>query len=280
MSNSLPVVCFYHANCTDGAAAAAVIKRKYPQAQLLPMNHGDPIQAEVKGKKVFIVDFSFPAEILERLKSEAAEVLWYDHHKTALPIRDKIGWGILDLSESGASLTWKQEYPGEALPKILGYVKDKDLWEWKLPDSRAVSMDLRNTVGVLDPASETWRRLIDQMDEDSFRKIVERGEYALLSQRLNILSGVKNGFELDFHGHRAFAVNWSLEASDIGEYIYKEMGYAVAILFYYTGKVWSFSLRSPTVDVSELAQKYGGGGHPGASGFRQESIDWLFQMKK
>lgn len=275
-----PVVCFYHANCTDGAAAAAVVKRKYPEAQLFPMNHGEPITAEVKGKKVFIVDFSFPAEILQKLKAEAAKVLWYDHHKTALPTRDKIGWGVLDLEESGASLTWKQEYPGTPLPKIIAYVKDKDLWQWQLPDSRAVSMDLRNTVGVLDPESETWKRLIDHLDEDAFRKIIERGEYALQSQRLNILSGIKNGFELDFHGHRAFAVNWSLEASDIGEYIYREMAYPVAILFYYTGKVWSFSLRSPSVDVSELAQKYGGGGHPGASGFRQESIDWLLQMKK
>jgi len=274
------VLCFYHANCTDGAAAAAVIKRKYPQAEFLPMNHGDPITADPSGKKIFIVDFSFPPEVLEKIRSQATEVHWYDHHKTALPIRDKIGWGTLDLSESGASLTWKQEYPGQALPKILAYVKDKDLWEWKLPDSRAVSMDLRNTVGVLNPENDVWKRLIDQLDESTFKKIVERGEYALQAQRLNILSGVKYGFELEFHGHRAFAVNWSLEASDIGEYIYKEMGYPIAVLFYYTGKVWSFSLRSPSVDVSNLAQKYGGGGHPGASGFRQESIDFLLKMKK
>ncbi|MCE9624916.1 MAG: hypothetical protein K8R69_05605 [Deltaproteobacteria bacterium] len=277
---SLPVLCFYHGYCTDGAAAAAVIRSKYPDAECVPMTHGEPIEADPRGKKVFIVDFSFPPEILEKLKSQAAEVLWYDHHKTALPIRDQLGWGVLDLSESGASLTWKQEYPDEALPKILAYVKDKDLWEWKLPDSRAVSMDLRNTVGVLDPKSETWKQLIDHLNEADFKKIVERGEYALLSQRLNILSGVRNGFELDFHGHHAFAVNWSLEASDIGEYIYREMGYAVAVLFYYTGKTWSFSLRSPSVDVSELAQKYGGGGHPGAAGFRQDSIDWLLKLKK
>ncbi len=278
MSN--PVLCFYHANCTDGAAAAAVIKRKYPQAQCLPMTHGDPVTADLRGKRVFIVDFSFPPEVLQKMKAEAAEVRWYDHHKTALPIRDQIGWGTLDLSESGASLTWKQEYPDQALPKILAYVKDKDLWEWKLPDSRAVSMDLRNTVGILDPEGETWKRLIDQLDEAAFQKIVERGEYALQAQRQNILNGVKNGFELGFHGHRAFAVNWSLEASDIGEYIYREMGYPLAIVFYYTGKTWSFSLRSPSIDVSQLAQKYGGGGHPGASGFRQESIDFLLKMKK
>ena len=274
------VLCFYHSNCTDGAAAAAVVKRKYPQAKFYAMNHGDPIEAEVKGKTVFIVDFSFNPKVLQKLKEEAAEVRWYDHHKTALPIRDQIGWGDLDLSESGASLTWKREFPKEALPKILAYVKDKDLWEWKLPDSRAISMDLRNTPGILDPEGPSWPRLIDRLDDSEFRKMVERGEYALQSQRLNILSGIQNGFELDFHSHRGFAVNWSMEASDIGEYIYQEMGYEVAILFYYTGKVWSFSLRSPKVDVSALAQKYGGGGHPGAAGFRSDSIEWLLRQKK
>ena len=275
MPSTPPVLCFYHANCTDGAASAAVIHRKYPQAELQPMNHGDPITAEVKGKKVFIVDFSFPAEILQKMKAEAAEVLWYDHHKTALPIRDAIGWGDVDLSESGASLTWKKEYPDQSLPTILAYVKDKDLWEWKLPKSRAVSMDLRNTPEVLDPRSSKWKDLVDGMDEAKLAQMVERGEYALRAQRATVEAGLKNGFELEFHGHRAFAVNWSLEASDIGEVIYKERGYAVAILFYYTGKIWNFSLRSATVDVSELAKKYGGGGHPGAAGFRQENIDWL-----
>src|SRR5262249_25142218 len=162
----------------------------------------------------------FSPPVLQKLKAEAVEVLWYDHHKTALPIRDQIGWGVLDLGECGASLTWKQEFPNQALPKILAYVKDKDLCEWKLPDSRPVNMDLRNTPGILDPEDPVWPRLIDQLDEASFRKMVERGAYALLSQRLKIQSGVKNGFEVEFHGHPALAVNWSLESSDIGEYIY------------------------------------------------------------
>lgn len=272
------ILCFYHANCTDGAAAAAVIERKYPGAECVPVIHGEAIQHSVPGKKVFIVDFSFPAEVLSKMKAEAAEVLWYDHHKTALPIRDQIGWGEIDLSESGASLTWKKEFPDQSLPRILAYVKDKDLYEWKLPDSRAVSMDLRNTSGLLDPKSPKWMELIDHLDDAKFRRIVERGEHALEAQRLRILNGAKNGFQLDFHGHRAFAVNWSLEASDMGEYIYAELGYEVAIIFYYSGKVWNFSLRSDRVDVSELAKLYGGGGHPGAAGFRQDNLDCLFKI--
>ncbi|HCU23906.1 MAG TPA: hypothetical protein DF383_02725, partial [Deltaproteobacteria bacterium] len=257
----------------------AVIKRKYPTAELVPMSHGDPITADTKDKKVFIVDFSFSAPVMEQLRREAKEVLWYDHHKTALPIREQLGWGVIDLGESGASLTWKQEYPETELPRILAYVKDKDIWEWKLPDSRAVSMDLRNTEGILDPAGEIWKNLIDHLDEAAFQNMVERGRYGLKAQRLSILSAAKYGFELNFHGHRALAVNFSLEASDIGEYVYKELGYPVAILFYYTGKTWNFSLRSDTVDVSELAQRYGGGGHPGAAGFRQDSVEFLLGMK-
>src|SRR5262249_44090032 len=109
------IFCFYHANCTDGAAAAAVIKRKHPGAQCFAMNHGDPIPIEVAKKRLFIVDFSFDPETLQRLKEKASEVRWYDHHKTAVPTRQQLGWGIVELSESGASLAWKQEFPDQPL---------------------------------------------------------------------------------------------------------------------------------------------------------------------
>lgn len=274
------VVCFYHANCTDGAASAAVIHYKYPDAVSYPVTHGEPIPADVSGKKLFIVDFSFDAERLSELKKKAQALHWYDHHKTSLPIREKLGWGDLDLQESGASLTWKREFPDRPMPKILEYVRDKDLFEWKMPQSREISMELKNIPEVLDPKSAFWQKYLSGWSEADFAEKVRNGEIALRAQKMTILTGLKNAFEVEFHGHRSLAVNWGLEASDIGEYIYKDLGYPVAILFYFNGKNWTFSLRSKQVDVSELALKYGGGGHPGASGFRQESIDWFLQMKK
>jgi uncharacterized protein len=273
------ILCFYHANCVDGAAAAAVIRRKYPESVCVPMSHGDPITTPVKDKTVFIVDFSFAESTLRNLKQDAKEVLWYDHHKTSLPTHQSLGWGVIDLGESGATLTWKQEYPDRPVPRILQYVKDKDIWEWKLPHSRAINTALREREDIHDPAGVTWQTLIDRMTDDDFQKMVEVGEWALKSQRLRILDGAKKGFEINFHGHRAFAVNWSLESSEMGEYIYQDLGYEVAVIFNYTGQNWNFSLRSDEVDVSPLAAKYGGGGHPGASGFRTDSIEWLFKLK-
>lgn len=274
-----PIVCFYHANCTDGAAAAAVIHRKYPHAELIPMNHGEPIPVPVQDKKVFVVDFSFPLEVFQKMKSEAKEILWYDHHKTAIPTKESLGWGVMDLGESGASLTWKMEYPKEPVPRIISYVKDKDIWEWKLPHSREISAAIRDLDGIHDPASETWKKLIEQLSEEKFQNLVEIGRVVLRSQRMRIEEGAEKGFEIDFHSFKTLALNWSFESSEMGEYIYKDLAYEVALIFYYTGKIWNFSLRSSRVDVSELAKKYGGGGHPGASGFRTSDIEWLLKLK-
>lgn len=272
------VLCFFHANCVDGAASAAVIKKKYPQAKCYPMNHGDRLRARPKGKNLYIVDFSFRPELMLRFQEEAQSVHWYDHHVTAIPIKEKIGWGEIDLEECGATLTWKQEFPDQALPKILTYVRDKDLYNWELPHSREISMYLRQVEGITNPLNPYWQELLNGPDEAAWQEMIERGAQGLKHQEMTLKHGLKNAFEMDFHGHRTLAVNWSLEASDMGEYIYKSLGYEVALMFYFTGRVWNFSLRSEKVDVSQLALKYGGGGHPGAAGFRQNSIDFLMKI--
>ncbi len=274
------ILCFYHANCTDGAAAAAVIHRKYPHAHLIPMNHGDPITVDLKNKKIFVVDFSFPLEVFQKMESEAKKVFWYDHHKTAIPTQQALGWGEMDLGESGASLTWKMEYPDKEIPQIISYVKDKDIWEWKLPYSREISAAIRDYEDLLNPKSQIWNDFIDHWSKEKFEKLVVEGEFAMRSQKVRIKEGARKGFELDFHSYKTLAVNWSSESSEMGEYIYKDLNYEIALIFYYTGHIWNFSLRSNRVDVSELAKKYGGGGHPGASGFRTDSIEWLLKLRK
>lgn len=274
------IICFYHANCTDGAAAAAVIHHKYPEAQLIPMNHGEPILIDLKNKKIFVVDFSFPLDVFQKMKSEAKEVYWYDHHKTAIPTQQALGWGVMELSESGASLTWKMEYPDKEIPKMIAYVKDKDIWEWKLPCSREISAAIRDYVEILDPKSSLWKNFIDSFNDEKFEKLVEEGKVAIRGQKARIQEGARKGFEIGFHDYKTLAVNWSSESSEMGEYIYKDMGFEIAVVFYYTGKIWNFSLRSDRIDVSELAKKYGGGGHPGASGFRTNDIEWLLKLKK
>ena len=103
--------------------------------------------------------------------------------------------------------------------------------------------------------------------------------YALICSLGSATHMATKGFAVELEGIRFFAVNWTTDASGLGEYIYKELGHQAALIFSYTGTQWSFSLRSDTVDVSEVAVKFSGGGHRGAAGFRTDDIEWLFSKR-
>ena len=275
----MKTLCIYHADCMDGAASAATVKSRYPNAILLPAQHGDKVPENLERNRIFIVDFSYSAPLLSEIKKKSAELYWFDHHKTALPIQKETGFGIIDLEESGATLTWKQLFPKTKVPKILQYVKDKDLWKWKLPHSREISADLRETENILNPSHTVWKKLLKNLSSKDLKNMIQRGHHSrrLLQERLE-KAGTK-GFCVNLDGIKAFAVNWTGDSSELGEYIYKTLKHPVALIFSYTGKEWSFSMRSNTVDVSEIAVRRGGGGHPGAAGFRTTTSDWLFAQR-
>jgi nanoRNase/pAp phosphatase (c-di-AMP/oligoRNAs hydrolase) len=45
--------------------------------------------------------------------------------------------------------------------------------------------------------------------------------------------------------------------------------------FVFDGEQYTVSLYSKTVDVSEIAKKYGGGGHKGAAGFQCKKLPFM-----
>lgn len=270
----LKTICIYHAECTDGAGAAAVVRHKFPDAICVAAKHGEALTVDASGAKVFVVDFSFPVAPFRELAAKAAEIFWYDHHKTAVAFQKELGFGVLDLEESGATLTWKQLFPKKPVPPVLAYIRDKDIWRWELPDSREINTTLYSIDGITDPTHPIWETLLKKTDK-SLRAMRDTGRFILDYEHAKLVKGAKRGFAVDFHGHRALAVNWTDETSTIGEYIYQDLGYEVAILFSHSGEYWKFSLRSNRVDVSQLAQKYGGGGHAGAAGFKRDDIEWL-----
>ena len=156
----------YHHNCPDGLAAAfACWQRFKDSAQYLPVMYGQPCPEIPADHQVYIVDFSYDAETLVRLHhhhvAHGGDVTVIDHHASAqrdlisLSRTKRPGLTILfNMQESGATLTWKYlrmggwapQYDPEqdgleySMPIFFKYVRDRDLWRWALPDSKAISM--------------------------------------------------------------------------------------------------------------------------------------------
>ena len=132
----------YHASCPDGFGAAWAAHRVLRErAQYLPMNHGDPIPQMDDDARVYILDFSFDRERMGELQRKHGQdnVILLDHHITAAQDLSELPNCHIDLSKSGAVLSWEHFHTGSAVPTLLLYVQDKDLWTWELPDSRAIS---------------------------------------------------------------------------------------------------------------------------------------------
>lgn len=264
------VICIYHGNCADGFGAAWAVREQFPDAVFHPAQYGDE-PPDCVGKRVYIVDFSYPREILEKIASEAYHVFVLDHHKTAAehvqPLLDtKIIGGVFDLSKSGAVLAWEFfNLPTTPTPKILQYIQDRDLWKFELPYSKEV-----NAVISSHPQDfKVWDELVNIL-EYNFSTVLTEG-FALKRQRDNYVEQlVKLRTTLTLEQRAVPAVNAPpMFASEVGNRLcelYPDAPYSVTYCDLPDGK--KYSLRSiGDFDVSEVAKRFGGGGHKNAAGF-------------
>ena len=92
------------------------------------------------------MEFRYPLETMLELHRQHESVILLDHHETA---RDALEGRMpdchFDLERSGVTIAW--EYWGSGFSTNEGellarYIEDRDLWRWKLPDSREVSAAL------------------------------------------------------------------------------------------------------------------------------------------
>ncbi len=259
-------LCIFHKNCLDGCGSAAVVKRKEPDCEFLPMQYTMK-PPQVLGRKVYIVDFGLPVAEMRAIKAQADEVIWIDHHASQSPVRAALGWGTLDTSECGASLTWRCLFPDQPAPPVIPYIRDKDLWKWELPDSRAIAAGL----GVTFKGDR-----FDGILEVDLAEMARIGRPLLEALALRVAETVKNGVAVNnaygMPGVRALAVNCNQDQNEVGDHICMPLsagglGYDLAILYYRKGTGnWVHSLRSaPGFDCSTIAAARGGGGHPNSS---------------
>jgi len=252
----------YHADCTDGFGAAyAAWKLLGNKAEYHACKHGSP-PPDVQGKVVAILDFSFDNATTKQMIQDAAGLIVIDHHKSAMIELHDISNTRFDLAHSGANLAWGFFHPGKEAPKFLNYIEDRDLWKWELAYSKEFA-------AAFDMVPFEFEEFEKFEDDSVFDDAVKRGSYILAYSKTVIKKVCEKAMRRKLDGHDVLVLNASHWMSEIGNRLAPDCDFAVIWYYDHEVKVNKVSLRAfhENVDVSEIAKKYGGGGHKKAAGF-------------
>ena len=259
---------WYHANCSDGFAAAWAAWRALGDqgVRYVPVQYGEPVPHVDPCDEVYILDFSYSREVLCEL-AETAMVEVHDHHASAERALADLPFARCDREHSGAVLAWQRFHGGEPVPQLLEYVEDRDLWRWALADSREVNA----AVGSYQHSFQVWTELADR----PMASLAWEGTAILRARQRQIeaLIGVggKRLRVAELGEYMGVAVCAPLLQSEVCEEILRqwpEMDFALAWFEDGAGqRIVSLRSRAGGMDVSVLAERFGGGGHPRSAGF-------------
>lgn len=288
MSN---VVCLFHDDCFDGLGAAWAVYKRFEDATFHNVKYKDPPPDGLEGKTVYIVDFCYPLDVLIQISLVAEAVYVLDHHKGVAKVIEQynetmrlMGFdrtkfnAVFDTTRSGALLTWQTLHPNLAVPRIILHISDRDLWQFRLEESKAIMAGL----GSYPLDLTIWDRLFHwdpsytQNDHDHphnrlMLSLESDGHVVLRKMQVDIerLVGLSlrtaqlGDYEVPLINMPRTMISEALET------LAKEHPFAAG--YFDSADYREFSLRSCAkngIDVIPIAKLYGGGGHANAAGFK------------
>ena len=260
----------YHANCDDGFGAAWCAWLQYKdQAVYTPVKYGDPVPMVAVGDTVFILDFSYPRDDLERL-AERCKVVVLDHHKTAQEDLAGLPFAIFDMERSGAGMAWDYFREPAGRPPLIAAIEDRDLWRFALPGTKRISSGLRSypmdfdiwhslmyATGNLEQEGEAIeryiQRLCENLAEDAYIAEWSEGPVLVVNAPGQLTSELAD-YLLEMERYQGNQVLFVAAYKDMAD-----------------RRLWSLRSRGD-FDVGEVAKARGGGGHKNAAGFRSAAI--------
>jgi oligoribonuclease NrnB/cAMP/cGMP phosphodiesterase (DHH superfamily) len=271
MSSKEPLVVF-HKNCYDGFTAAWVAHqylRSGREPELRGMDYTDepPADEDVRDRDVYVVDFSFKRPVCERIRSLASALKILDHHKTAEAELSELSYAEFDMERSGAGMTWDYFHAPESRPWLVDYVEDRDLWRFNLWHSMEVNAFIACTPMTLGD----W----DYLSQVGPEMAAQLGEGALAFEQMCARKAAETARVVRFEGHDVPFVNTQYQLASVTAGLLAELAPFAVAWFQKADGTFQYSLRSRGeggADVSEIAKKYGGGGHRNAAGFTLDRL--------
>jgi oligoribonuclease NrnB/cAMP/cGMP phosphodiesterase (DHH superfamily) len=305
------IVIFHGPSCPDGICAYYCAKKFIGEKhQGISCRAGEDPEGKFKGKRIVFVDLCPSLKFIQTTCKIATKITILDHHKTAFDLYQE-NTAILDsienleldidMEKSGCQITWDYFFPGKPRPWFVDYVADRDLWTWKLPNSKEINTALyENDYFNL----KYFNKLDELLDEntmtiESKKKELEiEGKLIQKIQQREINTGISNAYEAVLKVEAKLYNVWlagntsPVLRSEMGNQLIKQNfkngtkpDFAAIWMYEPSSNEWWISLRGneESPDLSVICKKLGGGGHRNAAGFtikNGESLVDYFTVKE
>jgi oligoribonuclease NrnB/cAMP/cGMP phosphodiesterase (DHH superfamily) len=269
-----PLVIYHGHGCPDGFASALAAWLFYEgQAEFLGLDHGNVSSVAdlpaLQGRVVYILDFSFSADILRGIEARAAKLVLLDHHKSAAEqltgFACRCGVVHFDMNKSGSRLAWEFFQPNRPLPDLVRFIEDRDIWTWQYPESAGFLAALD-----MEPFDFAHWAAMAAFDADQISGFMARGQ--AMDEKFNKLAAdiAEAAQPICFNGQSGLMVNApSAFHSVVGDMLSRKSGSFALMWCVSSGGVVKAGLRSQrNFDCIALARSMGGGGHAQACGFK------------
>lgn len=279
---SKKIVVFYHDDLDGFTGAWAAWKKLKDKAEYMELGYDTKnydFIFQFKDKEIYFIDYSLKIQEMLNLASKN-KVILIDHHLSSKETADLLIGSVFDDKHSAAFLSWEYFQDGKKAPLIVRYVEDYDIWKFKLPYSK----ELTTVLNLYNFNFKVWDKLAKMFQDKTKRKELIKKGRAIVDYQKSLIGELSDkGQEVFFEGYDAIAVNSPILSSEIGNHIYTKTG-KIGIVWSYKGKKSPkiyVSLRgNGKINLSELAKKFGGGGHKASAGFAIDgNINFPWQLK-
>lgn len=261
------ILVLYHKNCPDGFGGAWAAWKKFGnKAEYIAVDPETLPEKFPVGREIYSVDISYSVSIQKKLRAKNKSLVILDHHVSRKNDTEAFSENTFDNNHSGAVLAWKYFHPKKKVPKFLQYIEDGDLWRFTFPEGRMVV-----SYALMRPYDfRVWTQMVNDVENKKKRKeYIKNGSLIQTYEKQVVDRLMKRAGVVSFEGMKVCAINSSYKilASELGHQLTKKTG-LLGIVWYEEGGELKVSLRADgKVDVSKIAEKYGGGGHKNAAAF-------------
>jgi len=242
----------------------------------------------IKGKVVVVVDFCWNPKGITYMCTHAAKVVILDHHESSIceffgtesiSDIDPADRGLcaqhknlaceFDIKRAGAQIAWDWGRGRCVRPWFLEHIADRDLWNWHLDSTKAITAAMYEGNWYNLFAMET----MVSMEEVLRPLFILQGTSILKHQDKAVAVAASKSILTRFDGHIVRVAQCPSHIRSAVGHALCNMGdceFSALLRYSIENDQWYVSLRclkGANVNLARISKKYGGGGHATAAGF-------------